>query len=99
MIPVDEPEVPVIEPISISSLDAEHFDDLSFAPFQLVGKVVITHSFKEGDNSNTSSGEANVTPSFRNLGQKKSKPIVNPMEVSVSPIIMEPLVTPTIVLV
>ncbi|GFZ06535.1 hypothetical protein Acr_18g0007050 [Actinidia rufa] len=41
-------------PISISSSDNEHSDDLAYTPLQSVQEVEIVHSFREADNLNTS---------------------------------------------
>ena len=59
---------------------------------------MIAHSFKEGGNFDTSSGEVNMAARFRTLGQKKSKLVVNPLAVSVPSIILELLPSPTPVL-
>ena len=93
-----EPEVPNAKPIPISSSDNEHSNDLAYNPLQLVGKVEVAHSFWEGDESNTSSGSANMAPRFRTLGQKKSTPAASPPDVVAPPISQVPLPDPTPVL-
>ena len=98
MIPSAEPVVPAIEPIPISSSDAEHSDHLAFALLQLVGEVMIAHSFKEGSDSDTSLGEVNMALRFRTLGQKKSKPVANPPAESIPLLSQELLLTPAQVL-
>ena len=57
-----ELEDPNVEPIPISSLD-----NLAYAPLQLVGEVDIAHSFREGDKSDMSSGEAYMALRLRTL--------------------------------
>ena len=57
--PAAKPEV-FVEPINISSLDNEHSDDLAYNSLQLASEVEIAHSFREGGDSNASSGSANM---------------------------------------
>ena len=64
--PLAEAKVPIV-PISISSSENEHSNDLAFAPLQLAGEVEITHSFKERYDKDMSSGKINMGK-FRTLG-------------------------------
>ena len=82
MIPAVEPKVLAL-PISISSSDNEHSDNLAYAPPQLVGKVKIAHSFGEANDSDTSSGKFNKVR-FRTLGQKKNTPVADPPAIAAS---------------
>ena len=68
MVPVTNPKVPVAEPILVFSPDTKHSDDLIFASLQPMSEIVITHSFKEDGDSDTSSNEVNMAPRFRTLG-------------------------------
>ena len=60
---VVEPEVPTL-PISISSSDNEHSDNLAYAPPQSMKEVEIIHSFREANDSDVSSNETNK---FQNM--------------------------------
>ena len=60
-----KPKAPAL-PISISSLDNEHSDDLAYVLPQHVGEVEIAHSFREANDSDASLGETNMVK-FKNL--------------------------------
>ncbi|GFS37390.1 hypothetical protein Acr_00g0051700 [Actinidia rufa] len=64
--------------------DAEHSYDLAFVPLYPMGEVVIAYSFRENSDFDTSLGEVNMASRFRTLGQKKSKPGVDPHGVNSS---------------
>ncbi|GFZ14474.1 hypothetical protein Acr_24g0006640 [Actinidia rufa] len=59
MVYVVELGVPA-SPISISSLNNEHSDDLAYAPLQPAREVKIVYSFREAHDSGTSSEETNM---------------------------------------
>ncbi|GFY96449.1 hypothetical protein Acr_11g0007550 [Actinidia rufa] len=80
-------QVILAEPIDISSSDNEHSNNLAYNPIQLAREVEIAHSFREGGDSNASSGLANMTFRFRTLGHKKSMPAANPPIIVALPII------------
>ncbi|GFZ02412.1 hypothetical protein Acr_15g0010200 [Actinidia rufa] len=65
---------------------------------KLVCEVVVAHSFREGNELDTSSGSANMASRFKTLGQKKSTPTANPPVVAAPPISQMPLPDPTPVL-
>ena len=69
------------------SSDLEDSNDLIFAPLNLASEDMIAHSYLEGDDSDKSSGEVNMAPRFRTLGQKKSKVVVN------LPTVLDPPIT------
>ncbi|GFY96856.1 hypothetical protein Acr_11g0011620 [Actinidia rufa] len=60
----------------------------------LVSEDVITHSYLEGEGSDTSSGEVGMAPKFRILGQKKSKSAADPPAMSDPSINHDPKPTP-----
>ena len=78
MIPAVELEVPDTEPSPILRSNNEYSGDLAYNPLQLIGEVEIAHSFREGDDSNVSSGEVDMASRFRTLGQKNSMSAANP---------------------
>ena len=84
MLPVVEPEEPAL-PISISSSDNEHLNDLAHAPPQLARKVEIVHSFREPNDSEASSGEVNMVK-FKNLHQKDTPLAANPPTIAAPPV-------------
>ncbi|GFS42909.1 hypothetical protein Acr_00g0082470 [Actinidia rufa] len=67
VLPAAEPEVPT-RLIDISSSDNEHSDDLAYNPLQLASELEIVHSFWKGDDSDASSGSANMSSRFKTLG-------------------------------
>ncbi|GFZ06927.1 hypothetical protein Acr_18g0010970 [Actinidia rufa] len=73
-------------PLEVSSSDLEDLDELAFALPQPMVEEVIAQSFSKGGGSNMSSGEVNMAPRFRTLGQKKSKVVVDPPAVPEPPI-------------
>ena len=70
--------VALVIPILVSSSNLKDSNDLAFALIQLTGKYVISHSYFNGGGLNTSSGKVGMAPKFRTLGQKESKPVVDP---------------------
>ncbi|GFY99361.1 hypothetical protein Acr_13g0007620 [Actinidia rufa] len=82
--PLAKPKVPAI-PISSSSSNNEHSNDLAFTPLQLAGEVEIAHSLREGYDTDVSSSEINMGR-FRTLGQKKFAPAAGPPAIAVPPI-------------
>ncbi|GFY85486.1 hypothetical protein Acr_04g0002240 [Actinidia rufa] len=63
-----------------------------------MGEVMIAHSFKEDGDYDTSSSEVNMAPRFRTLGQKTSKPVVDPLEMSFPLVSQDPKPTHALVL-
>ena len=78
--------------VFISSSDNEHFDDLAYAPPQVVSEVEIAYSFKEANDSDTSSSKTKMVK-FKTLGQKKTALAANPLIVAAPPISQVPLPT------
>ncbi|GFY92441.1 hypothetical protein Acr_08g0008370 [Actinidia rufa] len=60
-------------------------NDLAYTPLQLAREVEITHSFREGNDSDASLGETNMGR-FRTLGQKKFVLATDPTVIAVPPI-------------
>ena len=84
MIPMIELEASAL-PIFISNSNNEHSDDLAYTTPQLVGEVEISHSFREANDSNASSGETNMVR-FRTLGQNKTALATDPPIIAAPPI-------------
>ena len=79
----------MVVPILVLSSDLEDSNDLAFTPLRPVGADVIAHYYSKGCDSDTSSGEVNMAPKFRTLGQKKSHAVANLPAVLDPPIVQD----------